>query len=151
MNSFPKLNLPQFEVNIKEDNGKLFIYDCIRKKYILLTPEEWVRQHFLNLLIQHYKYPKSLIKVESGLRYNQLLKRSDIIIYDRNGNPYILIECKTSELKLNQSGFNQVSVYNKTINAKYLVLTNGLKTFCCKIESENGTYEYVNDLPEIPS
>ncbi|MFL5728166.1 MAG: type I restriction enzyme HsdR N-terminal domain-containing protein, partial [Cytophagaceae bacterium] len=83
-----KLNLPQFDVKIQESNGKTEIFDALRKKYIVLTPEEWVRQHFVNLLIQHYNYPKSLISLESGLKYNELQKRSDIVVYDREGKPF---------------------------------------------------------------
>lgn len=150
MSLFQKLNLPQFEVKIKEEEGKHYIFDYIRKSYFLLTPEEWVRQHFINLLLIHYKYPKSLIKVESGLRYNKLLKRSDITVYDRTGSPFLLIECKSADQPINQSSFNQAAMYNMTTKAKYLALTNGLKTFCCEIDHELKKYEFLKDLPIIP-
>ena len=151
MSLLPKLNLPQFELKIKEEEGKKYIFDSIRKNYFLLTPEEWVRQHFINLLISTYNYPKSLIKIESGLRYNKLLKRSDIIIYDREGKPFLLVECKSSDQKVTQAGFDQAAMYNMTIKAQYIALSNGLKTFCCKIDQENKKYEFISDLPPIPA
>jgi hypothetical protein len=150
MKPFPKLNLPQFELKIKEEEGKVYIFDTIRKSYFLLTPEEWVRQHFINLLINHYHYPKTLIKIESGLRYNKLLKRSDIIVYNREGNPFLLVECKSAEIKLSNTGFEQAALYNRTINAPYVALTNGIQTFCCKINQETSQYAYSKDLPSFP-
>jgi hypothetical protein len=150
MNLFQKLNLPPFEFKIKEDEGKKFIYDTIRKNYFLLTPEEWVRQHFLHFLINHYHYPKGLIKIETGLRYNKLLKRSDIIIFDRNGRPFLLVECKSADHKLIQAGFDQAAMYNTTIKAPYIALTNGLKTYCCRINQETRHYEFMEDLPTLP-
>ena len=150
MSILQKLNLPQFELIIKEKEGKKYIFDSIRKNYFLLTPEEWVRQHFINFLISTYNYPKQLIKIESGLRYNSMLKRSDILVYDREGEPFLLIECKSSDQKINQAGFNQVSLYNMTIKAKYIALSNGIKTYCCKINHENKSYEFVADIPKMP-
>jgi hypothetical protein len=150
MSLFQKLNLPQFELKIKEEEGKKLIFDSIRKNYFLLTPEEWVRQHFLNLLVNHYKYPKALIKVETGLRYNKLLKRSDIIIFDREGKSFLLVECKSADQKINQASFDQAAMYNMTIKAKYIALTNGLKTFCCRIDQGSRQYEFIPDLPPIP-
>ncbi len=150
MSLFPKLNLPQFEIKIKEEEGKPYIFDYIRKNYFLLTPEEWVRQHFINLLLSHYRYPKALIKVESGLRYNKLLKRSDITVYDRSGQPFLLVECKSAVQKISQSSFDQAAMYNMTTKAKYIVLTNGLKTYCCSIDQELKKFEFVADLPSIP-
>jgi hypothetical protein len=150
MSLFQKLNLPQFELKIKEEEGKKLIFDSIRKNYFLLTPEEWVRQHFLNLLVNHYQYPKALIKVETGLRYNKLLKRSDIIIFDREGKSFLLVECKSADQKINQASFDQAAMYNMTIKAKYIALTNGLKTFCCRIDQESRQYEFIPDLPPLP-
>ncbi len=142
-----KLNLPSFEFSMKELDGRIWIYDGLRKKYLVLTPEEWVRQHFLHYLVHHVHYPKSLIKVEGGLKFNQLQKRSDIVVFDRNGNPWMLIECKSADQPINESTLRQASAYNTTLKAKYLVLTNGMKTFCCQIESENGNAVMLNDLP----
>lgn len=150
MSLLSKLNLPQFELKIKEVEGKKYIFDSIRKNYYLLTPEEWVRQHFINFLIYNYKYPKSLIKIESGLRYNTLLKRSDIIVFDREAKPFLLIECKASDQKINQAVFDQASIYNMTIKAQYIAVTNGIKTYCCKIDQVNKKYEFISDIPTIP-
>src|SRR5437868_14722578 len=111
------LNLPPCEFNLKEIDGKLSIYDSLRKKYLVLTPEEWVRQHFIHFLINQYHYPKSLIKIESGHTYNQLSKRSDIIIYDRYGKVFLLVECKSAKSKISQKTFDQVATYNLTLKA----------------------------------
>jgi Predicted type IV restriction endonuclease len=142
-----QLNLPKANVSLKKEKGKVWIFDIIRKKYIVLTPEEWVRQHFLHHLINNFNYPKSLFRIESSLKYNQLQKRSDILVHDRNGKPWMLIECKSPEIKLTQKAFNQVSVYNMTIGAKYLVVTNGMALFCCEAPKEGEDANYLSDLP----
>jgi hypothetical protein len=142
-----KLNLPQFDIKIQESKGKTEIFDTLRKKYVILTPEEWVRQHFVNMLINHYQYPKSLISLESGLKYNELQKRSDIVVYDREGKPFLLIECKSADVALSQQTFRQLSTYNFVIKSPYVAITNGLNNFCCKIDHSLGTYEFLKDLP----
>lgn len=141
------LNLPPFNYKIKEIEGKTYIFDIIRRKYLVLTPEEWVRQHLIHLLINQYNYPKSLFRVEGGLKYNQLQKRTDIIIYDNSGNPFLLVECKSADVTINQSVVEQASRYNQTIRAKYVAVTNGLKTFCFEINFENGAIHQLKDLP----
>ncbi|HVD99381.1 MAG TPA: type I restriction enzyme HsdR N-terminal domain-containing protein [Cytophagaceae bacterium] len=115
-----------------------------------MTPEEWVRQHFIHLLLNHYNYPKALIKIEGGLRYNKLLKRSDILVFDREGNPFLLVECKSADQKINQSSFDQAAVYNMTKKARYLAVTNGLNTYCCSIDHELKKFEFIADLPALP-
>jgi hypothetical protein len=142
-----KLNLPAFEYNVKESDDKIWIYDVLRKKYLVLTPEEWVRQHFLHYLLNHVQYPKSLIKVEGGLIFNRLQKRTDIVVFDRNGNPWMIVECKASDQIINESTLRQASVYNATLKAKYLVMTNGMKTFCCRTGSETSDAVMLNELP----
>lgn len=127
-----KLNLPEFNIALRKEQGKVWIFDIIRKKYVVLTPEEWVRQHFIHYLINDRGYPKSLFKVERGLTYNKLLKRSDIVIHDRTGKPRMLVECKAPEIKLTQKAFNQVAVYNMTVGARYIAVTNGMAQFCLK-------------------
>lgn len=127
-----KLNLPEIKVTLKKEQGKVWIFDIIRKKYIILTPEEWVRQHFIHYLIYHLKYPRSLFRIEGSLSYNTLQKRSDILIFDRDGKPWMLIECKAADIRLSQKAFNQVAVYNMTVNAKYLAVTNGMAHYCCE-------------------
>jgi len=134
-----KLNLPDFKLALRKEGGKVLIFDVIRKKYIVLTPEEWVRQHFVHYLIDHFKYPKSLFRVESSLTYNKLQKRSDIVIHNRFGKPWMLIECKAPEIKLTQKAFNQVAVYNMTIGARYVAVTNGMVQYCFEASKEEGS------------
>ena len=135
-----KLNLPEFEVNLKKSEGKVWIFDGIRKKYVILTPEEWVRQHLINYFIQHLKYPKSLIQVERGLHFNQLQKRSDVVVYNRSGKPWMIVECKSPEVELDQKTVLQVAVYNSDVKAKYVSVSNGLKHVC---------YEPIPDLKDV--
>lgn len=118
---------PQFEFKTKSVHGKTSIFDLIRKKYIVLTPEEWVRQHLIHFLIHQLKYPKSLIAVEDGHRVNKMIKRSDVVVYDRNGKIFMLIECKSAKVKLTQKSMDQASNYNQNYKAQYLAITNGLQ------------------------
>ena len=140
-----KLNLPEFPAKVKQVDGKVMIFDIIRKKHVQLTPEEWVRQNFINFLINFLDYPKSLIKVESGLRYNRLLKRSDILVFNRDAEPLLLVECKSPDSKITQNVVDQAAVYNRSLKAGYLLVTNGIQHLCWKI-SENGNQL----LEEIP-
>ena len=143
------LNLPAIEAKIIKDEGRQKIFDPIRKKYIVLTPEEWVRQHFIQFISSSLSYPKSLIKVESGLQVNALNKRSDILVFDRNGKPWMLIECKAPHLKLNQNAFNQAAVYNMTVGAKYLAVTNGMMHFCMLAGNGDQKPVFLADFPQF--
>jgi len=141
-----KLNLPEFPAKLKQaDGGKVLIFDIIRKKYVQLTPEEWVRQNFIYYLVNFLDYPKSLIKVESGLKYNRLLKRSDILVFNRDVEPLLLVECKSSDLKITQDVVDQAAVYNRSLKAKYLLVTNGIQHLCWKISDDGNQL-----LEEIP-
>jgi len=144
-----KLNLPDFNLNIRKEDGKVWIFDIIRKKYIILTPEEWVRQHFIHYLINHLKYPKSLFRIEGSLTYNKLQKRSDIVIHDREGRPWMLVECKAPNIKLTQKAFNQVAVYNMTIGARFVAVTNGLVQYCFE-PGMKGEGDHLSLFPEFP-
>jgi len=144
-----KLNLPDFNLNIRKEDGKVWIFDIIRKKYIILTPEEWVRQHFIHYLINHLKYPKSLFRIEGSLTYNKLQKRSDIVIHDREGRPWMLVECKAPNIKLTQKAFNQVAVYNMTIGARFVAVTNGLVQYCFE-PAMKGEGDHLSLFPEFP-
>lgn len=142
-----KLNLPDFESKIIKVEGKNRIFDLIRKKYVVLTPEEWVRQHFVHYLINSLKYSKALIRIESGLQLNTLQKRSDILIYNRNAQPWMIVECKAPDVKLDRNCFNQALIYNMTLGAKFITLTNGMLHFCFK-QGINGTDpEFMPALP----
>ncbi len=132
-----KLNLPAFVYKIKKTEDKTWIFDAIRKKYLVLTPEEWVRQHFINYLIQHLHYPKGLIAPERGTTYNTLNKRTDICVYNLNGEVQLLVECKASSVKISGDTVKQATTYNQKIKARYIVLTNGLEHYCWQVDFEN--------------
>ena len=143
-----KLNLPEypFKITASEDK-KMWIYDSFRKKKIILTPEEWVRQNLLTYLVKEKEYPASLISIESGIRVNQLEKRYDALIYNRKGAPVMLIECKAPGIPINQNTFDQISAYNLTVSADYFLLSNGLKHYCCRIKKPENKIEFFEDIP----
>lgn len=145
-----KLNLPEFDYKLKKADGKVWIFDGIRKKYIILTPEEWVRQHVIHYLTGKKKYPKSLIKVEGGLVYNQLQKRSDIVVFDRRGEPWMVVECKSPVLAVSPSTLSQASLYNVTLKAEYITVTNGLVHYCARIDWAQKETKLMDDLPDFP-
>lgn len=120
-----QLNLPTFDVKV--ENEKIFC--VIRKKWIVLTPEEWVRQHFLNLMINHLNYPKGMMRLEQNLKYFKNEKRSDIVLQSRDAGIFMVVECKAANVPIDQKVVNQISTYNKILKGKYLVVTNGLKHF----------------------
>ena len=142
------LNLPTFPFELKQDHDQILIFDFLRKRYVVLTPEEWVRQHFTNYIITHLNYPRSLVKVEGGLRFNKLQKRSDIVVFNREGNPWMVIECKAPDLKLSDRTVHQASVYNHSLKAKYLVITNGLTHICCEIDWANSKTIILQTMPQ---
>jgi hypothetical protein len=141
------LNLPTYPFKIRKDGKRIQIFDPFRKKYLVLNPEEWVRQHFLNFLVTDKKYPASLIRIETGLKYNQLNKRADILVHDTNGNPYLMVECKAPSVKITQDAFDQVARYNMVFQVKYLVVTNGIHHFCCEMDYSSQTYCYLKEIP----
>lgn len=141
------LNLPEFNFQTKEDDGKTLIFDVIRKKYVVLTPEEWVRQNFIMYMIKVLEYPRALMKIESGLTYHRLKKRSDLIVHNRDGDPVVLVEFKSPEYNINQKTLEQISVYNQAIRASYLIVTNGLKHFCWHVDFTKKTFKFLNEIP----
>lgn len=143
------LNLPAFDYKLKQIDEKLYIFDILRRKYIRLTPEEWVRQHIINLLISHYQYPKALIRCEGGLTLNKLQKRTDLLTFDREGKPFLLVECKAPHIPLNQSVFDQLARYNHVHQAPFLVVTNGLMHYCCQIDFTTETLQFLDDFPRL--
>ncbi|MBU2913870.1 type I restriction enzyme HsdR N-terminal domain-containing protein [Reichenbachiella agariperforans] len=142
-----RLNLPPFNFNIRESTEGNEIWDEFRKKYIVLTPEEWVRQNFLRFLNQYLSYPRTLLKVEGSMKYNKLSKRPDIVAYSSSGAPIMLVECKASYVKITEETFKQASVYNKVVRARYLVVTNGLQHFICEQNFETGTSLFLKEIP----
>lgn len=142
----PILNLPPLQARLQESDGKIWIFDGIRKKFVVLTPEEWVRQHFINYLITEH-YPKSLFKIEGGLAVNELKRRSDLVIFNRSGKTWMLVECKNPLIAINQATLDQVGNYNTTIQAKYVVVTNGLEHFYFETNWEEKTIKRLEALP----
>lgn len=142
------LNLPAIDARLRAGiNGKQEIFDVIRKKYVRLTPEEWVRQHFLNYMISHLGYPPSLIVVEAALTYNNMKKRFDILAYLSNGKPCLVVECKAPSVDLTQAVFDQVAMYNMTLAVDYLVVTNGLSHYACRIDHGKREYAFLKEVP----
>lgn len=142
-----RLNLPTYNFKLKSSENKMLIFDKLRKKYIVLTPEEWVRQHFVYFLIEEKKYPVTLIALEKQLTINNLKKRSDILVFNTDGKPEIIVECKAPSIKITQNTFDQIARYNLKLRANYLILTNGLEHFYCKMDFKNETYIFLKDIP----
>ena len=143
------LNLPTYPFRIKKIGEKKYtIFDELRKKEIILTPEEWVRQHFIRFLIHEKKYPKSLIAIEKEIKVNQLKKRFDILIFNKKGEHDVIVECKAPNVKITQAVFDQIARYNLKLNANYLVVTNGLEHYFCKMDFKNKQYIFLKELPD---
>jgi len=143
-----KLNLPAHDFSIKREKDKLYIFDDFRKKWIVLTPEEWVRQHLLMFLIKNKNYPKSLIAIERLVNVNGLSQRFDAVLFNSSAQPIAVIECKAPSIKITDSTLAQAIRYNATIKAPYLILTNGLETFCGVIDLEKNNFSYLKDIPD---
>jgi hypothetical protein len=143
-----KLNLPNYNFRVKSNENKTLIFDNLRKKYMVLTPEEWVRQHFVQFLIQEKKYPVSLIALEKQLTINNRKKRTDILVFNKEGSPEIIVECKAPKIKITQATFDQIARYNLKLKANFLIVTNGLEHFYCKMDFEKETYIFLKDIPD---
>jgi hypothetical protein len=142
------LNLPPYPFRITDDKGQLFVFDEIRKKQIMLTPEEWVRQHFVQYLIKQKNYPRSLIKLEGGLKLNGMARRSDIVLHNSAGEKILLIECKAPYIPVDQKVFDQAARYNMVYRVPLLAVSNGLVHHCAKIDFEKNSYSFLKDLPD---
>ncbi len=141
------LNLPVFAYKIQPSQEGYYIFDVIRKKYVRLTPEEWVRQHFLHYLTGHLSYPPALIRLEQRVQYNHLQQQPDIVVYDRSVKPWLLVECKAPHVHLSHDVWGQIARYNAHFNAQLLAITNGLEHFCWQLDYEQGKHTL---LPAIP-
>ncbi len=146
-----QLNLPDFNLSTKQEGGKLFILDEVRKKWVANNPEEWVRQHFIHFLNNDLGYPFSLMKIEVGLTLNSMQKRADILCHDLEGNPLLMVECKAPQVALNQSTFDQIARYNLVFKVPYLVITNGINHFCCLVDVETKQVVFKNEIPAFKS
>ncbi|MFK7980633.1 MAG: type I restriction enzyme HsdR N-terminal domain-containing protein [Saprospiraceae bacterium] len=137
----------QPDLKVKKEGKQRFIFCVIRKKYLVLQPEELVRQLTIQYLIAHRKYNRNSIHVERGLTVNGLYRRTDIIVYDENIEPYLLVECKRPKVKITQAVFDQIARYNLTLKVKYLLVTNGIDTFCCAMNYEAQAYRFLEAVP----
>jgi predicted type IV restriction endonuclease len=145
------LNFPNYSFRFKNSENKVAIFDEIRKKFVVLTPEEWVRQHVVQYLLLEKKYPKSLINVEKLVKVNGLNKRYDIVVFQPNGEIFLLIECKAPEVPISQQTFDQIARYNLKLNAQYLMVTNGLNHYFCQMDFENEKYVFLKEAPDYRS
>ncbi|OSY88368.1 restriction endonuclease subunit R [Tenacibaculum holothuriorum] len=146
-----KLNLPYYNFKLKSNENKTLVFDPLRKKNVVLTPEEWVRLHFVQYLIQEKKYPVSLIAIEKQLIINNLKKRTDIVIFSPDGTPNIIVECKAPKVKITQDTFDQIARYNLKLNANYLIVTNGFNHYFCMLNKEEESYVFLQDIPNYNS
>lgn len=142
-----EIDLLKYRLLVKDKNGKRYVFDHLRKKYLVLTPEELIRQKFVRYLIEEKGYPKSLFRLEGSLKYGQMAKRSDILVFDKNAHPFLLIECKSYKVRINENVFRQVSVYNHTVKAPFWGVTNGISHVFYEIDHENNTYTLLKEVP----
>lgn len=142
-----QLNFPTYNFRFKNSENKVAIFDEIRKKFVILTPEEWVRQHVVQFLLLDKKYPKSYVNVEKLLKVNGLIKRYDGVVFNNDGSIFLLVECKAPEVKITQNTFDQIARYNLTMKAEYLMVTNGHNHYFCQMDFENEKYNFLKDLP----
>ena len=142
-----QLNLPEYSFNIRSQEQRKYIFDTILKKYVLLTPEEWVRQNFIRYLTEEKEFPVGLISIEKEFMLNKLSKRYDAIVYSKKGFPVLLIECKAPSVAISQKVFDQITRYNIEFKVPYLLVTNGLKHILCRIDYINRDYSFLKDIP----
>lgn len=144
------LNLPPFEANIKNIGGTVKIMDILRHKFVALTPEEWVRQHFVHWLTDHKGYPSALMANEVGVTYNGMTRRCDTVLYNREGlTPRMIIEYKSPNVAITQKVFDQICRYNMVLHVDYLVVSNGINHYCCRIDSATGSYTFIQHIPDF--
>ena len=132
---------------MKSEEEKTYIFDVVRKKYLLLTNEEWVRQNFIHYLNKEKKYPLGLMGVEQMVKYNSLKTRADIVMYNTEGKANIIVECKAPDVKITQETFNQIAKYNSQLKVKYLLVTNGMNHYCCKMDYESNRITFLEEIP----
>lgn len=146
-----QLNLPPYNIKVKNEDGRRKIFDILRRKYFVITPEEWVRQHFIHFLIDHKGYPVSLLANEVALSVGDKVIRADSILYDKNLSPRMIIEYKAPHIKLTQKVFDQISAYNLLLHVDYLIVSNGIETYICKMDYAQQTYVFLETVPDYKS
>jgi hypothetical protein len=144
-----QLNLPRFEFKIKQNGSRTVIFDEVRRKFVALTPEEWVRQNFMKYLSVYKGFPVSLMAIEKSMQVNGLIWRADIIGYDRAGVPKLIVECKAPTVSLTKTVFEQAARYNLPLKVNYLIITNGLVHYCALLDHAQGTYQFLNEIPQF--
>lgn len=142
-----ELNLPSFDINVKKIGGKISILDPLRRKFVALTPEEWVRQHFVNFLLREKGYPAALIANEIQIDLNKLKKRCDSVVYNRDLSPLMIIEYKAPDVDITQQVFDQIVRYNIVLKVKYLIVSNGLNHYCCIMDYDKQSFNYLSEIP----
>ena len=145
----PQLNLPNVVLKTKLVKETTQVFDAVRKKYLVLTPEEWVRQHFVHYLNQEKNYPLGLMGVEKMVKYNEQSTRADIVLYTNEGKPNMIVECKAPKVKITQDVFNQIAKYNFKLRVDLLVVTNGMQHFCCSMDYENNKITFLEEIPHF--
>ncbi len=145
------LNLPAYDFQYRVEDGKRYILDIFRKKYVLLTPEEEVRQRFARYLVEEKGYPVSLMMTEFSLKLNEMIRRCDILVHKPAGKPAVLVECKAPGVKISRETFDQAARYNMVFRVKYLMVSNGLKHHCCHIDFVNQKVTFLAEIPEYGS
>lgn len=141
------LNLPSFNTKIRKKGEVLEIFDPLRKKYVMLTPEEWVRQHFVHYLISEKQFPASLIANEAGIKLNSLSRRCDTVVYNRQLIPVMIVEYKRPDISITQEVFDQITRYNSVLKVPYIIVSNGLKHHCCRMDYQQQSYHYLTEVP----
>ncbi|RZV66099.1 MAG: type I restriction enzyme HsdR N-terminal domain-containing protein [Flavobacteriaceae bacterium] len=142
-----ELHFPQYSFRFKNSENKLLIFDVIRKKFVVLQPEEWVRQHCIHFLLNDKKYPRSLVNVEKELMVKGLRKRYDIVVFNPDGSIHLIVECKSFKKTINQDTFDQIARYNLTLDATYLMVTNGINHYYCQMNLEEQRYQFLKEIP----
>ena len=146
---FKALSFPQAELKLTRKEGQVFVWCIVRKKSLVLTPEEWVRQHLIHFLIQEKQIPIGLIAAEMAIEINQLSRRCDVVVFGIDGKPRLIVECKAPEINLTEKTFNQIAQYNAALNVDLLMVTNGLQHIVCQIDRKNTQLNYLEELPEM--
>lgn len=142
------LNLPPFEANIKKMNGMVKIQDVLRQKFVALTPEEWVRQHFVHFLVEQKGYPSALMANEVAVTLNGMSRRCDTVVYSKEGlKPLMIVEYKRPDVEITQRVFEQICRYNMVLEVEWLVVSNGMQHYCCHVDIQHGTYTFAEEIP----
>lgn len=144
-----QLNLPAYDYELRNHNGRVVILDPIRKRFVTLTPEEWVRQHFVQYMMSHLNVPRGLIDIEVSIPIRERQYRADIVVYNRQVVPILVVECKRSSVQLGQDVFNQVGYYNIGLKVPYLVVTNGMQHYCCQVDQSLQSYHFLDQIPSF--